>query len=276
MVGELIEGDALQLVVEDVSTTRELDEFTEADAGNEFLVVRLAYKNISDEFHSVSGWLSTRVRDAEAYIYDQSLFGTGESLNDGEIAPGEVERGDVVYEVPEDASEFVLKFDFERGLFEELERATIDLEAESDDPHVLEQELGVEVYEIGDSVEHEGTTVTVNEIATETQLDDFTEAEDGFEYLIVDITVGNETGEEHRVSTILQMQLKDQSGLSYGEDFGASTALDRAFDEGSPIADGDERRGQITYEIEDGLEPLYWVFEFALFADGDKTFWQLR
>lgn len=276
VIGDLVEGENLHLVIENLETTSEIDEFTQADAGNEFLVVRLAYKNVSDEFQSVSGWLQTRVHDDEDYSYDQSLYGTGEALDGGEIAPGEVERGDVVYEVPEDATGLSLEFDFERGLFGSLDRAAIDLERESDDPVVLEQDLEIDVHGISDSVEQDGTTVTVNEIDTAVEFDQFTQASEGYEYVIVDITVANDTGEEQSVSTVLQMQLKDEHGFSYGEDLGAFTALDRAFDEGSPLADGDQRRGQLAYEVEDGIEPLYWVFEFSLFNEGDKTFWQLR
>ncbi|UTF53256.1 DUF4352 domain-containing protein [Natronosalvus rutilus] len=276
VVGELIEGDPLHLVVEGARLTDSLGEFTEAETGSEFLVVRIAYKNTSEEFHTVSGLLSTRVRDDESYTYDQSFYGTAEALNDGQIAPGEVERGDLVYEVPEDASGFILEFDFDIGLFGDLERAVIDLETTSDDPATLEQELAIDVHGIGDTVEHEGTAVTVNEATTETQLDEFTEAAADHEYVVVDLTVENTTGEEQHVSTLLQMQLKDGEGLSYDDDLGATSSLERAFEQGAPIADGDERRGQLAYEVEAGREPLYWVFEFSLFAEGDKTFWQLR
>ncbi|RQG90947.1 DUF4352 domain-containing protein [Natrarchaeobius chitinivorans] len=276
LVGELVEGEDIHLVVEGVDRTDQLDEFTEADAGNELVVVSVAYKNVGDEFHTVSGFLSSRVRDAEDYTYDQSIYGTAQALNDGQIAPGELERGDVVYEVPEDATNLSLEFDFDLGLFGTLQRATIDLEAEADDPHVLEQDLRVDVHDVGAGIEHEGTTVTVNEIETATELDEFTAAGDGREFVIVDITVANDTGEEQHVSTLLQMQLKDDDGYSYGEDLGAVAALDQAFEEGSPIADGDQRRGRIAYEVAEGLTPLYWVFEFALFDQGDKTFWGIR
>lgn len=276
LIGQLVDGEDVHLVVEGVERTEQLDEFTDADPGNVLLVVSLAYKNVSDEFHTVSGLLNSRVRDAEDYTYEQSFYGTDQALNDGQIAPGEVERGDVVYEVPEDADDLSLEFDFDLGLFGTLQRATIDLEAETDDPHVLEQDLRLDVNDVGTSIEHGGTTVTVNEIETATELDDFTVADDGREFVIVDITVANDTGEEHHVSTILQMQLKDGDGYSYAEDVGAAATLDRAFEEGSPIADGDQRRGQVAYETEEGVTPLYWVFEFALFDQGDKTFWEIR
>ena len=45
------------------------------------------------------------------------------------------------------------------------------------------------------------------------------------------------------------MQLKNESGMSYGEDIGEMVTLDRSFDEGSPIVDGEDRRGQLPYEL---------------------------
>jgi hypothetical protein len=72
------------------------------------------------------------------------------------------------------------------------------------------------------------------------------------------------------------MLVKDGDGWSHQEDLTATTELNRAFDEGSPIADGETRRGEVVYEVEKGLSPLYWVFEFSLWTDGDKTFWELR
>ncbi|WP_255171416.1 DUF4352 domain-containing protein [Natrononativus amylolyticus] len=275
VIGELVSSDDLELVVESAERVTELDEFTEADPGNEFVVVRLAYKNVSDDHISVSGLLQTRLRDDEDYSYDQSLFGTGESLNDGQVVPGEVERGDVVYEVPEDASGLELEFDFDIGLFSGIDRVTVNLESE-DDVHQLEQDLQVDVHDIGQTIEYSGIEITVNDVEFETDLDDFTQAEEGHEYAIVDITVSNQSGEEQRVSTALQMMAKDEDGFSYREDFGAAAALDQSYDESAELADGEDRRGKVAYEVEEGLSPLYWVFEFDLLDDGDKTFWQLR
>jgi hypothetical protein len=276
VVGALIDGGDMQLVVEGIERGAEFGEFVEPEAGNEFVAITIALKNVSDEFVHVSNLLQTRIRDDEDYSYDQTFVaGNQPTFNDGQFAPGEVERGILPFEIPEDATGLRLVWDFDVGLFEDVNRATIDLE-ETTDVRRLEQNLQIDVHDVGTTIEFGDVQVTVNEMRVEEALGEFTEPEPGNEYVIVDISIANNTGEDERVSTILQMLAKDGDGWSYQEDFTASAQLDRPFDEGSPIADGDTRRGEVIYEVEQGLSPLYWVFEFSLWTEGDKTFWQLR
>ena len=276
VIGSLVEGENIHLVVEYVERTTEIGEFQEAAEGNEFLLIQVAMLNDSDEFEHVSQLLQARVRDDEDYSYNMAIAVTDEpTFKGGQIAPGELERGMMVFEVPDDASGLSLEFDFDVSIFGGVDRATITLEDETD-VHTLEQDLRVDTYEIGDAVEYEGVTVGIRDVETETELGDFTEAEEGHEFVLIDLEITNETGEEQRISTVLQMMLKDGRGWSYQEDFVASVELDRSFDETGALVDGETRAGRVVYEIEEGIEPLYWVFEFTLWTDGDKTFWQLR
>lgn len=276
VVGDLIDGGDMHLVVENFQRGVDLGDFADPDSGNEFATVLVALKNVSDDFASVSNLLQTRIRDEEDYSYEQTFFGGEQpTFNDGQIAPGEVERGAINFEIPNDASGLELAWDFGSGLFTELNRAIINLEEEGD-THVLEQGLQTDVHDVGTTIEFGGTQVSVNEVRVEDELGMFAEPDSGNEYVIVDISVENQTGEEQRISTILQMLVKDGEGWSYQEDFSATVELDRDFDEGSPLADGETRRGEVVYEVEEGLSPLYWVFEFSLWTEGDRTFWQLR
>lgn len=276
VVGELVEGDQMHLVAEGVERTTELGEFYEADTGNEFVVVNLAMKNVADDFLSVSNILQTSLRDDEDYSYDQTFAsGEGQSFNDGQFAPGEVERGNIVFEVPEDASGLELRFDFDVDLFGGVDRAYIDLENETA-VHELEQELAIDVYDVGETIEYGGVQVAVRSVEYESELGTFAEPEAGNEYAILDLEITNESGEEQHISTMLQMLIKDGDGYSYQEDFTASSELDRPFDESAPLADGETRAGEVAYEVPEDTSPLYWVFEFTLWTEGDKTFWQLR
>lgn len=275
VIGSLVDGDQMHLVVEGVERTDSLGEFDEADEGMEFVVVHLAMKNVSGDFLTVSNFLQTRVRDDEDYSYDQTFVGGGNTFNDGQFVPGEVERGTVVFEVPDDATGLSLQFDFDVAIFGGIDRAYIDLEDETD-VHVLEQELGIDVLSVGDTAEHGGISITVNDVEMTDDLGGWSEPDEGKEFFIVDIAVENESGEEQRISTFLQMLVKDGEGFSYQEDWMATGDLERAFDEGSALADGETRRGEVVYQMESGLSPLYWVFEFDLWVDGDKTFWELQ
>ena len=276
VVGTLVEGDNLHLVIEDVEITTQIGEFQEADQGNEFVLIQLAMKNVTDEFVHVSQLLQASVRDDEDYSYSMAIAATEDpTFNDGQFAPGELERGVIAFELPEDATGRRLQFDLDGSIFGGIDRVEIDLEDETD-VHRLEQELAIDTFGSGDAVEFDGVEVELRGMEAETELGMFAEADEGHEYVILDIEVTNNTGEEQRVSTVLQMMLKDGNGWTYQEDWMATAELDRPFDETSPLTDGETRAGEVVYEIEEGLSPLYWVFEYTLWTDGDKTFWQLR
>ncbi|MFW5911492.1 MAG: DUF4352 domain-containing protein [Halolamina sp.] len=277
VVGDLVEGDQMSLVVESFERGADLGEFAEPDSGNEFVQVEMALKNTSSEYVSVSNLLQTRLRDDEDYQYDQTVGGSETRVfNGGQFAPGEVERGAIPFELPTDAAGLRLVFDFTVSVFGGVDRATIDLTSEADQIHRLEQELQVDVYSPGETVADGDVETTLEEFRTESSLGEFAQPDDGNEYGIVDISIRNDTGEEKQFSTLLQMMLKDGEGYTYQEDLTATSQLDRAFDEGTPLSDGETRRGELVYEIESGLSPLYWAFEFAVFATGNKTFWELQ
>lgn len=105
---------------------------------------------------------------------------------------------------------------------------------------------------------------------------DFSQADSGNEYVVIDITTENGTDEQQYISTLLQMLVKDGAGNFYDMDLLAQSELDRGYNEGQPLAPGETRRGQLAYEVPQDSSPLYWIFEFTLWTDGDKTFWKLR
>ena len=276
-VGEVASGENLSMVVEGVERTTSLDEFQSADEGNVFVVVTLAVKNTTaNEFLNFSGFLQTAIEDSEDYSYDQTFAATDNTFDGGQLAPGEVSRGDLVYEVPEDASGLVLTFDFEAFSFTRLQRVTIDLSEQAASAATLDQNLQVDVHDPGTAVTYEDVTVTLNSVRFSEQVGDFASAADGREYAIVNVTTDNGTDEELTVSTLLQMGVKDDIGNTYDLDFAAQSELDRAYNEGQPIAAGGSRRGELAFEVPQSADRLYWTFEFTLWTDGDKTFWQLR
>lgn len=276
VVGEIVSDDEIELVVSNVRSETSLGMFSEADPGNEFVVVEVAIKNVSDEFITVSNLLQTRLRDSEGFSYTQTFVGEGNTFNDGQLAPGEVERGEVAFEVPQDASGLTFTFDFQAFAVFDFDRVVINLEQEASETEEVEQNLRENVFDVGETVEFNDVEVTVHGTETQSSLGQFTQAESGNEYVIVDIEILNGTDEQRTISTILQMLLKDGEGWSYQEDLMATSQLTRNFDEGTPLALGENRRGRLAYEVEQGLSPLYWVFEFTLWTEGDKTFWKLR
>ena len=276
-VGEIVEGDNLSMVIKSVEKTTEIGEFQEAGGGNTFVVAELAVKNTtSQDYLNFSGFLQTQLKDSQDYTYEQTVAVTGNTFQGGQLAPGEVSNGDIVYEVPEDASGLTLQFDFQAFSFSEFDRVTIDLSSEASSIGSLSQNLQVDVHNLGESISYENVTVSANSIEFAESLGDFAEAEDGMEYAIIDITTENGTQEELSISMLLQMKMKDGQGNSYGINITALSSLDRPYNESQPIAPGESRRGQVAYEVPQDASQLYWTFEFTLWVEGDKTFWQVR
>ena len=273
-LGDVIEGPRLALVAYDAERTTELGRFTRADAGNEFVVIEMAAKNkSSDEFISFSSFLQVTLRDSESYEYNRAITGIDNSLQSGELAPGEVTRGAIVFEVPEDTAGLTLNVDLSESVFQ-YSRATIDLETQGSG-RTLSQDLRVPIYAVGDTLEYETTRFTVNGVRT-SMGGDFSSPDAGNEFLIADITVENRGDEELQVSTLLQMEVKDSEGRTDSTSITAMSTLDRGFSQGQPIAPGSDRRGEVAFEVERGLSPLYLVMNFDIFAEGDKSFFQLR
>lgn len=273
-LNDVVEGDRLALVVYGVERTTEIGQFVNADDGNEFVVLDVAAKNKdAEEFISFSSFFQVTLRDSESYEYDQSITGIDNALDSGELAPGEVTRGYMVFEVPQSASGLSLHVDLDESLFQ-YAGATIDIESNGSG-RTLTQDLAVDVYEVGETLEYGQTRFTPNEVRT-SMGGEFISPDDGNEIVIVDITVENTGDEELTVSTLLQMELKDAEGWTYGTSISALSALDQGFAQGNPIAPGSERRGEIAFEAEQGLSPLYLLMDFDVFAEGDKSFFQLR
>jgi hypothetical protein len=276
-IGEVVEDNTLQMVVRDVSRAQQLGEFTEASEGSVFVVIRLAVKNTTEDSDTnISGFTQTRIKDGQNYTYDPSIVGSDLQFQGGIISPGEVARGDLYFEIPEDAEDLMMQFDFSGFSLFDYNRVTVDLSESADNIADISQNLQVDINSEGYTAEFEGLQVTLNSVEYETSLGEYTEASEGFEYAIIDISTTNGTDEELSVSTLLQMEAKDELGFSYSPSITAMSQLDREYPQGSPLGPGEERRGKVVYEVPTEADELYWMFEFGIFVDGYKVFWQLR
>jgi len=265
------------MLVESVDRATQIGDFQEASAGSEYAIATLVVENTTEsELLNFSGFLQTQLKDDEDYSYNQTIAVTENTFGGGQLAPGEVSRGDVVYEVPQDATGLVLQFDFQSFSFTEFERVTVDLERQADSSASLEQAFRVDVHDVGESVSFENVTVSANSVEFASALGDFAQPEAGNEFVIVDITTENGTDEERRISTLLQMPVKDGDGNSYDVSLTGQWSLDQPYSQGQPLVAGETRRGQVAYEVPTDANPLYWTFEFTLWTEGEKTFWELR
>ncbi len=275
-VGKVVKDDSLAMVVRKVTKKSQLDEFDKAKSGNTYVVVRMAAKNTSGEYVDFNSFLQAKIKDGSNHVYDSSLSSTDHPIQSGVLAPGEVARGDVVFEVPKSASGLSLQFDFSTFDLFEYKRVTISLGKKANSIVDLKQSLGLDIHSTGKKVSHEDVSVVVHGVRTASKLGEFTSAKDGHQYVIPDIEITNNTGKPLTVSTLLQMRVKTGDGLSYTDDIGGSSSLDQAYNEASDIAAGQSRRGELAYQVKTDAKPLYWVFNFLNFDAEFKAFWKLR
>lgn len=90
------------------------DQFIKPNEGNKFIVVDLTIENKGTTAITVSTLLQMWLKDDAGRKYDVDLMATsasGGSTPDGEISPGEKVRGQVGFQVPENATGLVFVFD---------------------------------------------------------------------------------------------------------------------------------------------------------------------
>jgi len=90
------------------------DDFNKPKAGFKFLVVDITIENTGATAISVSSLLQMSVKDSSGQKFDVDLMASaasGGTPPDGEIAPGEKLRGQVGFQVPENATGLVFVFD---------------------------------------------------------------------------------------------------------------------------------------------------------------------
>ncbi|EJO5349015.1 DUF4352 domain-containing protein [Clostridium botulinum] len=90
------------------------DEFSQPEAGNEFVAVDCSVENISNEQQMVSSITMFKVVDKDGRAFEESLIGLGAAKAgqmDGEIGPGRKLTGVYVVEVPKGTKGLELQLD---------------------------------------------------------------------------------------------------------------------------------------------------------------------
>lgn len=275
-VGEVVSGDQMAMVVKSLSKTDSLGELQDAKEGNTYAVARLEVKNTTQNTYAdFNSFLQVELQDGSGYSYSPTISASESAFEGGQLAPGEVARGDVAFEIPSDASDLSLYFDFSAFSFFDFERVSVDLSSKAGSIGDLQQSLHVSIHDVGNSVTHDGITVTVNSVSFETSLGEFTQAPDGKEFAIVDVTTKNGTDGVVAFSSLLQMSTKDGTGQSFSFSAMASSQLTQAY-QGGEVEAGERTRGKVAFEVPEGVSPLYFAFEYSVISGGSKTFWQLR
>ena len=176
---------------------------------------------------------------------------------DGILMPAERIRGTVGFHMPPYPRGLQFVFDasvFGSGkVFVDLGDKPIAVQA----PDKVEGETAPAASAaVGESVQAGTLSVTVNE-ARVINGDQANEPPDGFQFLLVDLTVEDKGAGPAQISSMTQMWVKDATGQRYRVDFPAMRAAHAAAPDGE-LASGEKITGQVAYAVpKDAKGPDY-------------------
>jgi hypothetical protein len=210
-----------------------------------------------------------KVKDETAQQYTVDFMAQSQLKGgnvEGELISGEKIRGKVGFQVPEDVQSLELVFDAEvfgtGKVFVNLGSEPKMVEAPSEIPG--EKEL--ETYSIGESIEMNDMVLTVNEVSSPAG-DQFTKPSEGYKFLVVDLTLINNSSTAVNISSLMQMFVKDSAGRKFDVDIWATTAGGGTTPDGE-YAPGETIRGQVGYEVPADETQFIFVFEADFWGTG--------
>ena len=244
-VGDIVPGDGLNFKLNNAERTTDVDTHHDLDRGEEFLLVDVTAKNVSEERYTpIPNLLSSTVKDIDGDVYD-SISGP-DTIISSELLPGELDSGIIPFIVPNDAGGLYLRLDRDYALPAELDDYRVAVEIESDDPGELTQDIPSEyIHAVGDIAEYNGYEITVEEANATTELDMYTETEDGKEFITVTFSTEGDGGS----SESRARHLTDHRGYNYTRDIDATDAA------------RDAHNTDQVFQVPEGTSPVYWVYK---------------
>jgi hypothetical protein len=109
-VGDRIEAGGIALTVKQVKRLDSVNDYSKAEAGNEFLVVEVLTENVGLAAAPYNP-MYFKLKDDQGYEYYATSSAPEPSLKSGELAKGESARGWIAVEIPKGAKGLVLTED---------------------------------------------------------------------------------------------------------------------------------------------------------------------
>jgi Telomeric repeat-binding factor 2. len=242
------------------------------------LVIDLSIENTADKETSF-GTSSVTLYVGDEYVLAELLSGGERAIRYFDTIPvGGTLEGELLFGVPANISAATeeVKLVFTDVIGNETGSIKLDvtnLEKEDSTPKVSQEEtttgIGAQSAEIG------GVKVTVSNFERLTDEEakakhpDVSGLSRGYEYVLLDISIENNSGGERAKLNAFNFALDDE----YGDRWTAKNVYGRdligAMDTDTPILDGETRTGKIMFMIKDDITQL--TFSYAPLYPEDKT-----
>jgi len=276
VVGRAVADSTLALVVQGSQRRSAIGGVTAAE-GDEFVIVQLAVKNLTDDTALSLGDLenfSLQDDDGNSHSWRVIPSASGSIFATGLLVPGETLRGLVTFEVPEGTTPRELSFDVSMSAAA-LEGVTVDLTQRADRITVFSQDLRIPVREVGKRASEASIAATVESFRTTGTIGEV-EAGEEFEFAVPEISVENNTDAEISFGLVGQLTVHDNRGSLYRIAKSATPQLDEEFPWTVQVPAGATRRGEVAYTVPVDLSPLYFAADLSAMGQETKLFWQLR
>lgn len=271
LLGEIAELGKVSIQV----TNLERNSGSEYDApksGYEYAVVTLAIKNTSDKTQSYNVY-NFSMKNANGQIENQafSTIANDTSLNSGELAPGGIVTGSIVFETPLDDNQ--LKLLYGDNIFTDKD-IIFDVCNSVESFELMQGEkvsIDSSLPGIGEVVEFKNMNVTVERIERSSG-DDWNKPKEGNEYVIVYITLEN-TGDKTENYNPFDFKLQNSTGTRLDQTM-TTIDSDTAMSSGE-LASGGKFTASVTFEAPTGDTELGLIYE-PNWLIGDNTMISLK
>lgn len=239
------------------------------DEGKKYLVVDLVIANQGSRSFNSSPVFQMTLKAPTGHKYNingKANLASGSSQPNGEINPGEILRGKVGFQVPEDLADFI--FVYEANLLGQGE-VSVNLgpvPVAMDPPDDLNLIPSLDIYQIGDPIEISDLIIQVYQV-TYPAGTAIVKPKEGYTFVAVDVQVDNQGSSVQEITSVLQMYLKDETGQKYTFHLGAQSLLDAGLPD-DELQPGERVRGEIGFQVPLDSPNLVFVFDAEIFGFG--------
>jgi hypothetical protein len=239
------------------------------DEGKKYLVVDLMLANQGQRSFTSSPVFQMTLKSQSGQKFNlngKANLAAGSSQPNGEINPGEIIRGKVGFQVPEDLTDFI--FVYEANLLGQGE-VSVDLGSvpvAMAPPEDLDLIPTLDIFQIEDEILISDLLIQVLDVSYPTGTE-IIKPKEGFQFAAIDIQIENQGTSVQEITSVVQMYLKDETGQKYTFHLGAQSLLDSGLPD-DELQPGERVRGQIGFQVPEAAQELIFVFDAEVFGFG--------
>ena len=239
------------------------------DNGKKYVVVDLILANQGDRSFNSSPAFQMSLKAPSGQKFNpngKANLASGSNLPNGEVNPGEIIRGKVGFQVPEELTDFT--FVYEANLLGKgevsVKLGSVPLAMEP--PEDLEIIPSFEIYQVEDPIEISDLVIQVLGVSYPTGTD-IIKPKEGYKFAAVEIQIENQGSTVQEITSVLQMYLKDETGQKYTFHLGAQSLLESGLPD-DELQPGEKVRGEIGFQVPESAQELVFVFDAEIFGFG--------